>query len=108
MGTKDVAQILANPVTDEDAPAARKLPQCRAVPWNHKTLEGDIWSMGTTSRAGNKYVLLVVDHASRFPSGLPLPSKGTKDVTRILANLELTFGVPIFVATAEENFGQKS
>ena len=50
--------------------------------------------MGTTSRAGNKYVLSVVDRASRLPFGFSLPSKGTKDVTWILANLCLTFGAP--------------
>ena len=49
----------------------------RAVePW--ETLEVDIFSMETTSRAGNKYVLLVVDRTSRFPFVLSLPSKGTK------------------------------
>ena len=49
--------------------------------------------MGTTSRAGNEYVLLV---------------KETKDVARILANLGLPFGVPTSVTTSEDNFGQKS
>ena len=64
----------------------------RAVkPW--ETLEADILSMGTTSRTSNKYVLLVVDRASKFPFAFPLPSKGTKEVARILANLCLTFGV---------------
>ena len=49
----------------------------RAVePW--ETVEVDIFSMGTTSRAGNKYVLLVVDRTSRFPFVFFLPSKGTK------------------------------
>ena len=65
----------------------------RAVePW--ETLEVDILSMGTTSRTGNKHILLVVDRASRFPFAVPLPSKGTKKVARILANLCLAFGVP--------------
>ena len=65
----------------------------RAVqPW--ETLQVDILSMGTTSRTGNKHILLVVDCASRFPFAFPLPSKGTKEVARILANLCLTFGVP--------------
>ena len=61
-------------------------------PW--ETLEVDIFSMGTTSRAGNKYVLLVVDRASRLSFGFSLPSKGTKDVAWIFANLCLTFGAP--------------
>ena len=65
----------------------------RAVePW--ETLEVDMLSMGAISRAGNKYVLLVVDRASRFPFRFILPSKGTKEVARILANFRLTFGVP--------------
>ena len=59
-----------------------------------ETLEVDILSMGTISRTGNKYILLVVDRASRFPFAFPLPSKGTKKVGRILAYLCLTFGVP--------------
>ena len=65
----------------------------RAVePW--EILEVDILSIGTTPRAGNKYVLLVVDRDLRFPFGFPLPFKGAKEVSRILANLCLTFGVP--------------
>ena len=65
----------------------------RAVePW--ETLEVDILSMGTTSRTGNKHILLAVDRASRFPFAFPLPSKGTKEVARILANVCLTYGVP--------------
>ena len=65
----------------------------RAVePW--ETLEVDNLSIGTTSQIGNKYVLLVVDRASRFPFAFPLPSKGTKKVARIFTNLCLTFGVP--------------
>ena len=57
----------------------------RAVePW--VTLEVDILSMGTASRTGNKHILLEVDRASRFPFAFPLPSKGTKEVARILTN----------------------
>ena len=50
--------------------------------------------METTFRTGNQHILLVVDRASRFPFAFPLPSKGLKEVARILANLCLTFGVP--------------
>ena len=46
-------------------------------PW--ETLKAGIFSMETTSRAGNKYVLLVVDRTSRFHFVLSLPSKRTKD-----------------------------
>ena len=50
----------------------------RAVePW--ETLEVDIFLMETTSWAGNKYVLLVVDRTSKSPFVFSLPSKGTKD-----------------------------
>ena len=50
--------------------------------------------MGTTSRTSNKYIPLVVDRVSRFPF--------------ILANLDLTSGVPRTpVATVEVNSGQK-
>ena len=68
------------------------MPGRTVEPW--ETLEGDILSMGTTSRTGNKYIVLVVDRASRFPFAFPLPSKRTKKVARILANLCLTFGIP--------------
>ena len=68
------------------------MPGQAVQPW--ETLQVDILSMGTTSRTGNKHILLVVDCASRFPFAFPLPSKGTKEVARILANLCLTFGVP--------------
>ena len=40
------------------------MPGRTVEPW--ETLEVDILSMGTTSRIGNKYILLVVDRASRF------------------------------------------
>ena len=68
------------------------MPERAVEPWD--TLEVDVLSMETASRTGNKYVLLVVDRASRFPFAFPLSSKGTKEVARILANLCLTFGVP--------------
>ena len=61
-------------------------------PW--EILEVNIFSMGTISRTGNNYVLLVVDRASRFPFGFPLPSKGTKDEVQILVYLSLTFEAP--------------
>ena len=70
---------------DENDSAARKSLRCQEI---------DILSMGTTSRTGNTYILLGVDRASRFPFAFPLPSEGTKEVARILANLCLTFGVP--------------
>ena len=68
------------------------MPGRTVEPW--ESLKVDILSMGTTSRTGNKHILLVVDRASRFPFAFPFPSKGTKEVARILANLCLTFWVP--------------
>ena len=65
----------------------------RAVkPW--ETVEVDIWPMGTPSRAGIKYVLLVVNRASRLPFGFSLPFKGTKDVAWSFPNVCLAFGAP--------------
>ena len=82
------------------------MPGRTVEPW--ETLKVDTLSMGTTPRTGNKYILLVVDHVSRFPFASPLPSKGTKEVARILANLGLTSGVPRTpVATGEVNSDQK-
>jgi len=49
---------------------------------------------GTTSLSGNKYLLLVVDKASRFPFAYPLPSKQAEGVARHLMQLCLTLGVP--------------
>ena len=54
------------------------MPGRTVEPW--ETLEVDILSMGTTSRTGNKYIMLLVDRASRFPFAFPLPSEGSKEV----------------------------
>ena len=65
----------------------------RAVdPWEE--LEIDLLTIDTTSRSNNKHILLVVDRASKFPFGFPLPTKEADGVARILAELCLTFGVP--------------
>ena len=65
----------------------------RAVdPWEE--LEMDLLAIDTTSLTNNKYVLLIVDRASKFPFGFPLPTKQAESVSRILAELCLTFGVP--------------
>ena len=65
----------------------------RAVdPWEE--LEIDLLTINTTSRSNNKHILLVVDRASKFPFGFPLPTKEADGVARILAELCLTFGVP--------------
>ena len=54
----------------------------------------DILNIDTPSLSGNKYVLLVVDRASKFPFGFPLEIKHAVGVARVLAELCLTFGVP--------------
>lgn len=65
----------------------------RAIePWEE--LQMDILKIDTRSLSGNKYILLLVDRASKFPFGFLLPSKETVGVARILNELCLTFGVP--------------
>ena len=74
---------------------SRRLPMMpvrHLEPWDE--LEMDILQIDTPATSGNKYVLLVVDRASKFPFGFPLESKQAVGVARILADLCLTFGVP--------------
>ena len=61
-------------------------------PWEE--LQMDILQIDVPSRVGNRYVLLVVDRASKFPFGFALPSKQAEGVARVLLELCLTFGVP--------------
>lgn len=68
------------------------MPGRRAEPLDE--LEIDLLTIDVKSEAGNKYVLLVVDRASGFPFGFPLPSKQAVGVARILVEQCLTFGVP--------------
>ena len=79
----------------------RKRPNSRRIavlpgrplePWDE--LQIDILIIDTPSLSGNKYVLLVVDRASKFPFGFPLETKQAVGVARVLAELCLTFGVP--------------
>ena len=56
----------------------------------------------------NKYDFLDIRPRSEVPLRITLASHETKYVARILANICLAFGIPTSVATAEENFGQKS
>ena len=47
------------------------LPACFLKPW--EVLEKDIHDMGAKSKAGNKYLLVVVDRTSKFLFAYPLP-----------------------------------
>ena len=60
-------------------------------PW--EVLEMDIQDFHQVSSNGNRYLLVVVDRASKFLFGYPLASKGALEVSRKLMEM-LTFGVP--------------
>ena len=68
------------------------LPGRAIQPW--EVIEIDLMSVGVESLSHNKYLLLVVDKASRFPFAYPLPSKQADGVARQLLELCLTLGVP--------------
>ena len=57
-------------------------------------LQMDMFKIDTPSISGNKYVLLVVNRASKFSIGFPLETKQAVGVARVLTELCLTFGVP--------------
>ena len=58
------------------------LLSARAVePW--EVLEVDLLRIGTTSLAGNKYILLAVDKASKFPFAFPTPTKRAEESRNI-------------------------
>lgn len=69
------------------------LPARFLKPW--EVLEMDIQDLHQVSAAGNRYLLVVVERASKFVFGYPLPSKSALEVSRKLLELMLTFGVPI-------------
>ena len=62
-----------------------------------EVLEVDLQKVPNTSEAGNEYLLLGIDKASKFPFAYPLPSKEAHGVARLLLDLCLTFGVPSFI-----------
>ena len=65
----------------------------RAIePW--EVMEMDVMSVGTESLGRNKYLLLVVDKASKYSFAFPLHSKQAEGVARHLLQLCLTLGVP--------------
>ena len=57
----------------------------------------DIQDLKQESQDGNRYLLVVVDRASKFLFAYPLPSKDAVGVSRKLLELLLTFGVPLSV-----------
>lgn len=69
------------------------LPARFLRPW--EVLEMDIQDLHQLSSAGNRYLLVVVDKATKFLFGFPLPSKEAVEVSRKLMELILTFGVPV-------------
>jgi len=64
-------------------------------PW--EVLEMDIQDLKQESQDGNRYLLVVVDRASKFLFAYPLPSKDAVGVSRKLLELLLTFGVPLSI-----------
>ena len=51
--------------------------------------------MGARSEAGNKYLLIIVDRASKFLFAYPLPNKTVENVAKKLLELLLIFGIPL-------------
>ena len=76
--------------------------------WPWKVLEMDLDDMKHVSSAGNRYLLVIVDRASRLLFAYPLESKDSVAVARKLLKLLLTFGVPISIRSdAGEEFTAK-
>ena len=67
------------------------LPARAVEPW--EILEVDLLRKGTISLAGNEYILLAVDKASKFLFAFPIPTKKA-GVVQYLLQLCLTFGIP--------------
>ena len=77
-----------------DADGLRDLLPARFLkPW--EVLEKDIHDMGARLKAGNKYLLIVVDRASKFLFACLLPSKTVQNVAKKLLELLLRFGIPL-------------
>ena len=80
------------------------LPGRPLEPWDE--LEIDVLKIDTTLISGNKYILLVVDRASKFLFGFPLATKEEIGVARALSELCLTFGVPrVVLCDGGKEFG---
>ncbi|CAM9814812.1 unnamed protein product, partial [Sphacelaria rigidula] len=61
-----------------------------------EVLEMDISDMKQVSALGNRYLLIIVDRATKFLFASPLAAKLTVPVAKCLLKLFLTFGVPYF------------
>ncbi|CAB1113987.1 unnamed protein product [Ectocarpus sp. CCAP 1310/34] len=73
----------------------RMLPARFLLPW--QVLELDILDTKTVTALGNRYLLVVVDRATKFLFGFPLPTKETVGVSRKLLELILIFGLPLSI-----------
>ena len=51
--------------------------------------------MGARSEAGNKYLFVIMDRASKFLFSYPLPNKTAENMANELLELLLTFGIPV-------------
>lgn len=71
------------------------IPARLLQPW--EVLEMDIQDMKVTSDTGNRYLLVVVDRASKFLAAFPLPTKQAIGVSRKLLELLLIFGLPLSI-----------
>ena len=69
------------------------LPARFLRPW--EVLKMDFQDMHQLSSKGSRYLLVVVDKATKILFGFPLPSKEAVEVSRRLMELMLTFGVPV-------------
>ena len=57
----------------------------------------DILDMKVVSNTGNRYLLVVVDRATKFLSASPLPTKESVGVSKKLLELNLIFGLPLSI-----------
>ena len=62
-----------------------------------EVLEIDIQDMKVTSASNNRYLLVVVDRATKFLLAYPLPTKEALGVSRKLLELLLLFGLPLSI-----------
>ena len=60
-----------------------------------KSLKIDIRNIGARSEAGNKYLLVIVNRASKLTFAYPLPNKTADNMVKPLLKLLLTFGISL-------------
>ncbi|CAM9960820.1 unnamed protein product, partial [Choristocarpus tenellus] len=66
-------------------------------PWD--VLEMDLQDVRHISAKGNKYLLIVIDRASRFPFAFPMASKEATGIATNVLELLLTFGIPLSICS---------